>query len=354
MPSIDTILYFLTTALASVFVFGTVIFIHELGHFLAAKYSGIKVNEFALGMGPTIFSITRKETKYALRLFPIGGFVSMEGEDEDSESKGSFTKAPVSNRILVTVAGAIMNVILGFIVLLIVVLSQKTIISRTVAEFITPDASTAKSGLMVGDEIIAVNGRRCFIANDISYEFARTQQGTADLTVLRDGKKVELENVVFDTVEGTEETAGLPQLVIDFRVYPVEKNVFNVLREAGNWTLSLSRLVVLSFIDLVSGRVAINNLSGPVGIVTAIGQASSMGFLSVLMLLALITINLGVFNLLPLPALDGGRLVFYIIEAIRKKPISHKYEIAVNAIGFTLLMALMVFVTFNDITKLLR
>lgn len=354
MPSIDTILSFLITALASVFVFGTVIFIHELGHFLAAKYSGIKVNEFALGMGPTIFSFTKKETKYALRLFPIGGFVSMEGEDEDSESAGSFTKAPVSNRILVTVAGAVMNIVLGFIVLLIVVLSQKTIISRTVAEFITPDASTAKSGLMVGDEIIAVNGRRCFIANDISYEFARTQQGIADLTVLRDGKKVELENVVFDTVAGTEETAGLPQLVIDFRVYPVEKNVFNVLSEAGNWTLSLSRLVVLSFIDLVSGRVEINNLSGPVGIVTAIGQASSMGFLSVLMLLSLITINLGVFNLLPLPALDGGRLVFYILEAIRKKPINHKYEIAVNAIGFTLLMALMVFVTFNDITKLLR
>lgn len=354
MPSLDTIFSFLITALASIFVFGTVIFIHELGHFLAAKFSGIKVNEFALGMGPTIFSITRKETKYALRLFPIGGFVSMDGEDNESEEAGSFTKAPVSNRILVTIAGAVMNVALGFIVLLVVVISQKTIVSRTVAEFITPDASTAKSGLMVNDEIIAVNSRRCFIANDISYEFARTQQGTADLTVLRDGKKVELKNVVFSTVEGTDATAGLPQLVIDFRVFSVEKTVFNVLREAGNWTISLARLVLLSFVDLVSGRVAINNLSGPVGIVTAIGQASAMGFLSVLMLLALITINLGVFNLLPLPALDGGRLVFYIIEAIRRKPINHKYEMAVNAIGFTVLMAFMLFVTFNDITKLLR
>ena len=331
---------FLITVLASVFVFGIVIFIHELGHFLTAKFSGIQVNEFALGMGPTLFSFTRGGTKY--------GFVSMEGEDEESEEAGSFTKAPVGNRILVTVAGAVMNLLLGFVVLVCVVCSQQLISTRTVAEFYE-GSSTQQSGLQVGDTIVAVNGRRCFIANDIIYEFARTQQGQADLTVLRDGKRVQLDNVVFDTYEEN----GVNQLVIDFKVLGEKKTVGSVLKEAGNWTLSLGRMVVLSLTDLITGRIAVNNLSGPVGIVSSISEASSLGLSSLLMLLALITINLGIFNLLPIPALDGGRLVFLIIEAIRRKPISQKYEIAINAAGFILLIGLMIFATFNDITKLI-
>lgn len=256
----------LLTALASIFVFGLVIFVHELGHFLTAKFSGITVQEFAIGMGPTLVRFERNGTIYALRLLPIGGFVSMEGEDEESEDEGSFTKAPVGNRILVTVAGACMNLILGFFVLIAVVSMESSIVSRTVAEFY-PDASTQQSGLQVGDTIIAVNGRRCFVANDVSYEFARTQEGTADLTVLRDGEKITLEDVVFDTAEQD----GQQYLVIDFKVYPIEKTVLNVLKEAGNWTLSLARMVILSFTDLVTGRIAVNNLSGPVGIVSAIG-----------------------------------------------------------------------------------
>ena len=220
--------------------------------------------------------------------------------------------------------------------------------ARTVAEFYE-GSSTQQSGLQVGDTIVAVNGRRCFIANDIIYEFARTQQGQADLTVLRDGKRVQLDNVVFDTYEEN----GVNQLVIDFKVLGEKKTVGSVLKEAGNWTLSLGRMVVLSLTDLITGRIAVNNLSGPVGIVSAISEASSLGLSSLLMLLALITINLGIFNLLPIPALDGGRLVFLIIEAIRRKPISQKYEIAINAAGFILLIGLMIFATFNDITKLI-
>ncbi|MEG2288007.1 MAG: site-2 protease family protein, partial [Ruthenibacterium sp.] len=164
---------YLLTALASVFVFGSVIFIHELGHFMAAKYSGIAVHEFALGMGPALFRWKRKETTYALRLLPIGGFVSMEGEDEESDNEGSFTKAPVGNRILVIVAGALMNLLLGFVVLVIIVCLGSSITSRTVAEFY-PGASTQASGLAQNDKILAVNGRRCFTAYDISYEFMRT------------------------------------------------------------------------------------------------------------------------------------------------------------------------------------
>lgn len=339
----------LLTVLASVFVFGLVIFIHELGHFLAAKAGGITVDEFALGMGPTIFSFDRGGTRYALRLLPIGGFVSMEGEDEESDAEGSFSKASIGRRIIVTVAGAAMNLLLGFIVLVCIVCSQDMIGTRTVAQFYD-GASTQASGLKVGDTITAVNGRRCFIANDIIYEFARTQQGKADLTVMRDGKTVQLDGVQFDTYEQD----GVNQLVIDFKVLGEKKTVSGVLHEAANWTLSLGRMVFLSLSDLLTGRIAINNLSGPVGIVSAISEASHVGIKPLLMLLAMITVNLGIFNLLPIPALDGGRLVFLLLEAVRGKPVKQKYEIFINAVGFVLLIGLMIFATFNDITKLIR
>lgn len=339
----------LLTIAASVLVFGGVIFIHELGHFLTAKASGIKVNEFALGMGPALFRFGKKETQYSLRLLPIGGYVSMEGEDEESDVPGSFQHAPISRRILVTVAGAVMNLILGFAVLIGIVCMQDAILSRTVGAFYE-GAATQSQGLQVGDTILAVNGRRCFVANDVSYEFARTQNSTADLTVLRDGEKVQLNGIVFDTREAGD---GTRYMVVDFMVYPVEKTVGSVLGEAGRWTLSLARMVMLSLTDLVTGRIPVNNLSGPVGIVTAISQATSMGWEPLLLLLALITVNLGVFNLLPIPALDGGRLLFLLLEAIRKKPVPQKYEAAINAAGFVLLFGVMIFATFNDITRLL-
>ena len=338
----------LLTVLASILVFGSVILIHELGHFILAKWSGIKVNEFSIGMGPALFHFQKKETMYSLRLLPIGGYVAMEGEDEESSDDRSFGKAPVWKRFLVIGAGAFMNMVLGFAVLLLLVCQNSAITSRTVSSFYE-NASTYRSGLRVGDEIVAVNGRRCFIADDIVYEFARTQNGTADLTVMRDGRKMELEDVTFETKDAED---GTKQLVIDFTVLPIEKTVWSVMQEAGNWTLSIARLIFLSLVDLITGNVAINNLSGPVGIVTVIGQATSMGLRPILLIMAMITINLGVFNILPLPALDGGKLVLLLIEGVRRKPLDPKYEIWINSAGFIALMALMVFVTFNDITRL--
>ena len=334
--------------LAALLVFGIVVFIHELGHFMTAKACGIIVHEFSIGMGPKLFGFHRKGTDYSIRALPIGGYVLMEGENEESENENSFCKASIGKRILVTVAGAIMNLLLGFVILIIVVSSQKGILSRTVGEFY-PNAATQKQGLQVGDTLLAVNGRRVFIANDISYEFARTQNATADLTVLRNGEKVELENVVFDTAQED----GNSYMVMDFKVYPLQKTVGNILSESFRWTISLSRMVVLSVIDLFSGRVSVNQLSGPVGIVQSIGQATSMGLIPLLILMALLTVNLGIFNLLPIPALDGGRLLFLLIELIRRKPLPQKYEIAVNAAGFLLLIGLMLFATFNDITRII-
>ncbi len=339
---------FIINTIVSILVFTIVIMIHELGHFTVAKLSGIKVNEFSMGMGPRLFSIKRKETDYSLRAFPIGGFVAMEGEDEESDNDRAFNKAPVQNRIAVVVAGAAMNLILGFGILVFLVSQQDAITSRTISQF-HENASTQQSGLMVNDEIISVNGRRCYIANDIIYEFARTQNGTADFVVRRDGKIVNVDNVVFQTYK---DENGIQQLVLDFYVYPKEKTFFNVINEAGKWTMSLARLVFLSLIDLITGHVAINQMSGPVGIVSVISEAASIGYQSVLMILALITVNLGVFNLVPFPALDGGRLVFLLIELIRGKPVNQKYEIWVNSVGMVVLLGFMAFVTFSDITKL--
>ncbi len=333
--------------LVSILVFSAVIMIHELGHFIVAKLSGIKVNEFSIGMGPKIFGVTKGDTLYAVRALPIGGFVAMEGEDEESDREGSFSSVPVQNRICVVVAGAVMNMLLGFAVLFYLTSNQDAITSRKVSSFYE-NAHTQQSGLMIDDEIIAINGRKCYIANDIIYEFARTQNGIADFTVIRNGEKVELENIVFDTYL---DENGIKQMVIDFTVYPVEVNFTNTVKEAVNQTISIARLVFLSLVDLVTGHVAINQMSGPVGIVTVVSDAVSYGIEPVLNILAMITINLGVFNLLPFPALDGGRLVFLLIEFFRGKPVPQKYEIFVNAVGMIVLLGFMAFVTFSDITK---
>ncbi len=346
------------TILVAILVFGAVIFIHELGHFTVAKKSGIKVNEFALGMGPAIVSFKKGETKYALRLFPIGGFVSMEGEDEESDDNRSFQKAPVYKRMLVIVAGAFMNIVLGFLALVLLTATGGPIASRTISKVVNE-----ATGLQVGDTILQVNGRRVFILNDMMYEFARTKNGTFDLVVQRDGQKVTLNGVEFDIVKAVDpdtgeyiidDTTGEPFEYMDvgFYVQPIERNFFTVIQEAFNNTLSFARLIYLSLFDLLAGRVAINQLSGPVGIVNEIGKAVSIGWRPVVQLLALISINLGVMNMLPLPALDGGRALLLLVEAVRRKPLNQKYEIAINVAGFGLLMALMVFVSFNDIVRL--
>lgn len=210
-------------------------------------------------------------------------------------------------------------------------------------------AKTYETGLREDDEIVAINGRKCYIADDIIYEFARTENASADFTVIRDGEKIQLKGVTFDTVENDD---GTSRMIIDFYVYPVEKTVHSVVREAANWTISLARTVFLSLIDLVTGHVAINQMSGPVGIVSSISEAVSYGYESVLLILAVITINLGVLNLMPFPALDGGKLLFLLIELLRGKPLNPKYEMLVNARGMIILLGFMAFVTFSDITKL--
>ena len=371
------------TFVAAVLIFGAVIAIHEFGHFSAAKLSGIQVNEYSIGMGPALFKKIVGSTQYTLRLLPIGGYVAMEGEGspesnaaqrgrdaaggagEAEEEDGleswnpippeqrtgiPFPEAAIWKRAIVMAAGPLMNFVLGFAVLLGLIALRSDPIASRVIYSIADGALCGQTGLQAGDEIVAVNGRRCFIANDILYELVRTQNTRADFTVRRDGRLVQLPGVQFDTY--TDE-GGNTRMNIGFTVYALEKTPANVLKETFNSELYYSRIFFTSLVDLLRGRESINNLSGPVGIVSAISQAASYGLTDVLELLVLITVNLGVFNLLPVPALDGGRLVFLAVEAVIRRPVSERVQESLTLATFILLFGLMIFATYNDVLRLI-
>ena len=337
------------TIVLSILLFGLFIFVHELGHFLVAKAFKIRVNEFSLGMGPTLVGFGKGETRYSLRLFPIGGFVMLEGEEEESEDERSFGKQSVWKRAAVLVAGACMNLILGLIVVAIMLIATQSYLgSTTVALF--DEGAHSSAMLQVDDKILKVNGASVHVDNDIIMQMLRDQDGKVDLLVERDGEKVALEQVPFLMQEQEDGTKGL---WIDFKVYAREKTFLNVLHDTFYTTVSIARTVWVSLLDLITGRYGVSQLSGPVGVTSVIGQASAMGLRPLLNIIAFITINLGVFNLLPLPALDGGKLLFVLIEAVRGKPVDPKYENYIHTAGFLLLIGLMLFVTYNDIYRLI-
>jgi regulator of sigma E protease len=339
---INTVLYILI----AVIVFGVLIFVHELGHFLAAKACGIKVNEFSLGMGPKIISRSRGETTFSLRALPIGGFCAMEGEEDESNDSRSYSKKTRWQRAIVLVAGGFMNILVGFIIIYCITLSQSALASTKVAEFATN--ATSSKALQVGDKIININGSSMHTGNDIQFGLLESDNGKADITVIRDGKKLELKSVQFPMVS---DGSGGKAMVMDFYVAPQPKTFFGTLYHAFFWTVSVVKLVWVTLIKLITGTYGLKMLSGPVGVTVAMGQAASMGISTLFYIVAMIAVNLGVVNLLPLPALDGGKLLFVVIEAIRRKPVNPKYEGWVHLSGFALLMLLLVVVTYNDIVR---
>ena len=379
---------FIITLLAAVFVFSAVIAIHEFGHFAVAKLCGVQVNEFSIGMGPVLLKKMHHGTQYSLRALPVGGFVALEGEESpesqqaereersdleerplgqrsgaDSSPNGGasngeelsqptgkpLNEAPVWQRALIMAAGACMNFLLGFVVMAILLAAQNEPITSRVIYAVEDGALCGQTGLEAGDKVLAVNGRRCFVANDMLYELMRTEDYSASFTVLRDGKKVELPRVQFDTWQDED---GETHMSLGFTVYGIKKTPVNVIKEAWNSVLYYGRIIFTSLMDLLRGRESINDLSGPVGIVTAIGQAASYGWQDLLELLALITVNVGIFNLLPFPALDGGKVVFLLIEGVTGHAVPEKIQIGLTLAAFALLFALMIFATYNDIVRL--
>lgn len=329
-------------------IFLVLIIIHEFGHFIAAKLCGVRVNEFAVGFGPKLFKKTVGETTYSVNLVPFGGYCAMEGEEETSADQRAFCNKSPLKRLFIVANGAIFNIILGVILVAITLIPSAKFASTTVAKF-AEDAVSVSSGLKVGDEIIKVDGRRIFTTQDLSYSFSAVDDGAVDMTVLRNGKKVELKNVEF----ATSQIDGINYINVDFYVKGIEKTPLSFISQTVNSTIANCRVVWFSLIDLITGKFGISQMSGPVGITAVIGNVAAANLFNVLPIMALITINLGIFNLLPLPALDGGRILFILIELITKKPVPQKYESWVHTAGLIILLGFMLIITAKDIISLI-
>lgn len=452
------ILIIIALVIIGILLFELIIFSHEFGHFITAKKSGVKVNEFSLGMGPKIFGFKKGETDYSLRLLPLGGFCAMEGEDEESPEPRAFNNAKIWKRMIIIIAGAVMNIILGFIMMFAYTVQADNYASTTVNGFY-PNSVSANCGLKVGDQITEINdysvwnsrdlqfamatmnckevdgttleiyrqdcaraacnaynsilndnediddstnsklyeiltdgctninsaaskeaaysiykqtgqdifaeyykGKKSFEPENIDEEDTRLRY-TSDLKVIRDGEEVELKDVQFFTYYQSEEDEqeGKTSLSFDFVVTQIDKTFGSVISQTVSNTCSVAKMVWTSLVWLVQGRFSFTDLSGPVGIATAVTQVASIGletsflsaFNNILFVMIMITINLGIFNMLPFPALDGGRFLFLLIEGIFRKPIPRKVEQVVNSVGFALLMVFMVVVTFKDIWQLI-
>ncbi len=337
--------------LITVIVFGVLIFVHELGHFLAARIFGVRVNEFAIGMGPKLFSHRGKKsgTLYTLRLLPIGGYNSMEGEDEESSSEDSFCAKPVWQRMIIIVSGALMNILLGFIIMSVIVLTTKNYASNVIDVFVKSEGMTEYpteyGGLKSGDKIIKINGDRVHIADEVSYAIFNEGGAPVNVTVIRNGEKKVIENVAFPTAESGGVVYGIRNFY--FKVEP--KTLGSTLKHTFYGSVNSIVQIFDSIKGILSGRYGFKDVSGPIGVGEAIGQAAKVGPSTLLTLTVLLAMNLGIFNLLPIPALDGGRLVFLIIEAIRRKPLPKDVEATVNGVGMLVLLSVVVIVAFKDV-----
>ena len=409
----------------AVLFFGVIITIHEFGHFIFAKLFGVKVNEFAIGMGPTILKKQGKETKYALRLLPIGGFVSMEGEEEESEDSRAFCNQKTWKRMIIIAAGATFNIILGIIVCFFLVGSEELVGTNQILQFYETAVSNQEGGLMAGDKIIEIDDKKVFSDYDISFLMQRNGSGTYSFVVEREGERLELPQVHFArrtggnfsyaedctisslsskikgfglqdgdkitgvngekvadgneliaaigkdedytydfTVERNGESLEYTEVklavvtVFDFVILGEDKTVANVTKNAFGYALSMGRMVYLSLFDLLRGQYGMNDIAGPIGtisVITDIAEESIATFdwSQMFMIMAMITINIGLFNLLPVPALDGGHLFFMVFELIFRKKIPQKYESYIHAAGLVILLGFMAIISASDIWKLI-
>ena len=329
-------------------IFISLIIIHEFGHFIAAKILGVRVNEFAVGFGPKLFSKKLGETTYKANLIPLGGYCAMEGEDEQSGDPRAFCNKAAWRRFIIVIMGALFNLLLGFALVAIVLAPEKRFATTVIAGF-SKNAVSEQYGLKANDKIISVDGRKIYTTYDLSYAFTNVKDGKIDLVVLRDGEKTKLDGVKFDTAKEN----GISYIKVDFYVYGKEKTFFGFIGETVSTGISYCAVIWRSLIDLISGKYGISAISGPVGVTAAIGSVAKQNLKNIMPIAALITINLGIFNLLPLPALDGGRLLFIAVEIVTRKKVPEKYESVVHTAGFILLIAFMLLITAKDIWSLI-
>lgn len=340
--------------IVAILIFGFIIFFHELGHFLVARKCGIRVNEFSLGLGPTLFGFTRGETKYSIKLLPFGGACSMEGEDEDSDDERAFNKKPLWQRALVVFAGPGFNFILAFIVAVIILGAAG--VDKPILVGVTEGLPAEEAGIEAGDKIVRLGNYDVNFFREITI-YTRIHEGEPiDVTYERDGQRYvttilpEYDEDAGRYLLGVEGSGGRERVgpieTIGYAFCEVRYQIYSTIKSLGM---------------LLTGRLSVNELSGPVGIVKVIGQTYEQSLadgvfyvvMNMLNFAVLLSANLGIMNLLPIPALDGGRLLVFLVEAIRRKKLPVKVEGAIHMVGFFILIALMIFVFFNDIRKLI-
>lgn len=347
--------------LAAILIFGVLIGVHELGHFLAAKACGVRVNEFAIGMGPAVWKKQRGETLYALRAFPIGGFCAMEGEEDDSDDPSALNNQSFWKKLLIYAAGAGMNFLTGLLIILILYAGAKAFYTPTIVSFADGCPLESENGLQVGDTLRAIDGERVYLFSDVSMLLGRNTDGTFDLVLRRNGERVVLKDF---PMERREYTSSDGSTFTGFGMtFGAEEATFGKkLAYSWNNALDFVRLVRLSIQMILTGEAGVKDLSGPVGIVstmTEVGEQSATvrdAVENIAYFAALIAVNLAVMNLLPLPALDGGKIFFLVINTVAmllfRRQIPAKYENYIHYAGLILLLGLMLFVTFQDVWKL--
>ncbi len=351
------------TILFAILMFSFLIFIHELGHFIAAKSFGVQVNEFSLFMGPALWKKQKGETLYAIRLIPIGGFCAMEGEDGDSDSPRSFTNAAWWKRLIILVAGAAVNFVAGVILLGCFFLPQERFNLPVIAEVYPECTFAGESGIQVGDRVLEVDGEKIYTYSDFTLLTGLRPSDTHDLVLLRDGEKVILNDLLMEKHEIRQED-GTMRLLYGFSFGSTEATFPELVKYTWNNALDNVRLVRLSLQLLVTGQAGLKDVSGPVGIVQQMSEVAQesgslyYAFLNMIYFTGFIAINLAVMNLLPIPALDGGRAVGVLltaaVEKITRRKLDPKYEGYVHGAGMILLLALMAVIMFKDIFVIVK
>lgn len=349
--------------LLGILIFGFLIAIHELGHFIAAKLSGVQVNEYSINMGPKLLQTQRGETLYTLRLLPIGGYCAMEGEDGESDNPRAFTNAKWWKRLIILVAGSLMNFVAGFLIMVVLTAVTTGGFYNLKIESFMEESILDEQGFQIGDEFYAVDGKRILVASDLDLLVDRHQNKTMDITVRRDGKLLTLEQVDM-TRQEVVDADGTVSYKFGFIRGVDPATPFGVVRYAFLESVDFSRLVWFGLADLIAGKVSFNEMGGPVQIVkvmTDSGTSASTigaGVANVFYLGAFIAVNLAVMNLLPIPALDGGRVFLLLINtvytAITKKKIDPKYEGYIHAGGMVLLLGLMAVIFIKDIVQIIH
>ena len=350
------------TILFAIILFSFLIFIHELGHFAAAKLSGVQVNEFSLFMGPAIWKKQRGETLYAIRTIPIGGYCAMEGEDGDSDNPRAFGKAAWWKRLIILVAGAAMNFVAGVLIMLLVYLPVQQVVVPVIDSFEPFSTVDGPGGLQPGDRILEVDGEKLYVHGDFSMLMMLNESRYHDLVVERDGQRVVLDDFLMEKHEVTDETGTRMLYGMNFTIEDLD--LPGKLRYAWNQSLDTVRMVRISLQMLLSGEAGFQDMTGPVGIVqqmsTVAEESASWvdALINMLYFGGFIAINLAVMNLLPIPALDGGRvvglLITTVVEAVTRKKIDPRIEGYLHGAGMILLLGLMALVMFKDIIFLFK